>query len=182
MKNHLFKLPIIFLLAFCLLVPVAVEAHRANPLIAGLLMPTWLALDTLRYIENMARIGEAGWSLESLRRFMINEAAISVLVPGMGHFYSTSWKEGFVCLLFGFSGMVITGFGLSIGREGGGYGMFGCGISMLIWAYLFDILHAPIAAAKHNRRHEERTRSRPTIYPTLALGKNYIGAGIGVSF
>lgn len=48
---------------------------------------------------------------------------------------------------------------------------------------LFDIFHAPMATAKHNPRHEEEeARSSPTIYPTLALGKEYAGVGLMLSF
>ncbi len=54
---------------------------------------------------------------------------------------------------------------------------------MMFGALLYDIIHAPIAAKRHNEKHaREKESSRLTIFPTLAVGKESIQAGIGILF
>ena len=179
---------LISLLAVCLLVPGVVEAHHANPWVAGLITPVCFAASYL------------GWSLAEPEGVDPEFLTLFTTVPVFGQLYAGDFKGALMSVLLW--GIGISSFVIADQVFGGSVAV---GVTMLVTipltatAYLVDILHAPIAAKRHNEKHErervgsldsrlrgnaakEKESSRLTIFPTLALGKESMRAGIGILF
>ena len=168
------KTLIVSLLAFCLLIPSVVDAHRANPVIAGLISPTiWMLSSYFIWpIPSLDLIG----NLDNLD-YLDNLYKIVTATPGFGHFYAGNVWAGCACTLGWYIGI----WGFFEFK----YSFVALPFAFLMYvAVLFDAIHAPFAAAKHNRKHakEKTESSRLTIFPTLALGKEYAALGLAMSF
>ena len=201
---------LISLLAVCLLVPTQLDAEEENSLvpeygserlvpeiepevaaaelaqgrraiIAGLITPIWYSVSFIRCWVNpplgLGPTPEPGF-LERLKLSLLTAEVITI--PGFGHIYARDGVGFLTSVSIWLLGWVAVGMSSHLDVTAS----YLLGVSIMYGALLYDTLHAPIAAKRHNEKHakEKAESSRLTVFPTLALGKEYVGAGIGVSF
>ena len=132
--------------------PGVVEAHHANPVVAG-------------------------------------------LIPIFGYLYAGDVEEFYSSVPL----WALAGGALVFSSYAGSGLFYMLAASLVVTAYFRDIIYASAAAKRHNERHarekkgnldsrlrgnaaKEKESSRLTIFSTLALGKEYVGAGIAFCF
>ena len=169
--THIPKSLLISLLAVCLLVPGVVEAHHANPWVAGLIKPVWYGMC---YFV---------WSIRDAAYEDPLFDAMLTTVPGLGHLYAGS--IGALIAVFIWS-IGLGGYWLYLNSLSGPYDeawpFAYFGMLFMVAAHLFDTIFAPFAAARHNRKHarEKAESSRITVFPVLALSPRGDGMRAGV--